>query len=189
MPVSAASRKRKAVTKDRDDEPGVVSGEELDLKNALDGGSDEEDSDDESDVELVADSSDEEEEESEPSEIDSDEVPSDNEDNRKNKKHLHFESSGGLAEEDSDNEEPNYRIEKDANGNPRFVYPEINPDDNSDYSETEEDANTIGNIPLTFYDAYPHIGYNINGKKIMRPAKGQALDALLDSIEIPKGFT
>lgn len=83
----------------------------------------------------------------------------------------------------------NYRIEKDANGNDRFVYDEINPDDNSDYSDVDENANTIGNIPLSFYDQYPHIGYDINGKKIMRPAKGEALDALLDSIEIPKGWT
>ena len=47
----------------------------------------------------------------------------------------------------------------------------------------------IGDIPLSFYDTYPHIGYNINGKRIMRPAKGEALDALLDSIEVPKGWT
>ncbi|KAI5302168.1 Ribosome biogenesis protein erb1, partial [Ascosphaera pollenicola] len=77
----------------------------------------------------------------------------------------------------------------DAYGNPRYVYNEINPDDNSEYSEADENANTIGNIPLSFYDSYPHIGYNINGKKILRPAKGQALDALLDSIEVPKGWT
>ena len=42
---------------------------------------------------------------------------------------------------------------------------------------------------MSFYDTYPHIGYNINGKKIMRPAKGEALDALLDSIDVPKGWT
>jgi ribosome biogenesis protein ERB1 len=42
---------------------------------------------------------------------------------------------------------------------------------------------------MSFYDSYPHIGYNINGRKIMRPAKGEALDALLDSIEVPKGWT
>lgn len=42
---------------------------------------------------------------------------------------------------------------------------------------------------MSFYDSYPHIGYDINGKKIMRPATGDALDALLDSIEVPKGWT
>lgn len=42
---------------------------------------------------------------------------------------------------------------------------------------------------MSFYDSYPHIGYDINGKKIMRPATKDALDALLDSIEVPKGWT
>ena len=37
--------------------------------------------------------------------------------------------------------------------------------------------------------SYPHIGYDINGKKIMRPATGDALQSLLDGIEIPKGWT
>ncbi|EDO14596.1 hypothetical protein Kpol_262p1 [Vanderwaltozyma polyspora DSM 70294] len=35
----------------------------------------------------------------------------------------------------------------------------------------------------------PHIGYDINGKRIMRPAKGSALDQLLDTIELPEGWT
>ncbi|KAG0130109.1 putative ribosome biogenesis protein Erb1 [Tuber indicum] len=68
------------------------------------------------------------------------------------------------------------------------MYPEIDPVYDSDDTDVEE-ANTIGNIPLEFYDEYPHIGYDINGKKLMRPAKGAALDALLDSIEVPKGWT
>lgn len=42
---------------------------------------------------------------------------------------------------------------------------------------------------MSFYDSYPHIGYDINGKKIMRPASGDALQSLLDTIEIPKGWT
>ena len=35
----------------------------------------------------------------------------------------------------------------------------------------------------------PHIGYDINGKKVARPATGEALDALLDSIDVPQGWT
>ena len=83
----------------------------------------------------------------------------------------------------------NYKVATDANGNPRYIYEEIDPSYDSDDSDAPAQANTIGNIPLSFYDSYPHIGYDINGKKIMRPARGQALDALLDSIEIPKGWT
>ena len=84
---------------------------------------------------------------------------------------------------------PNYTVTTDANGNLRYVYDEINPVNDSDDSDAPATANTIGNIPLSFYDSYPHIGYDINGKKISRPAKGEALDALLDSIDIPKGWT
>ena len=83
----------------------------------------------------------------------------------------------------------NYRIVQDANGNERFEYSEIDPVYDSDDSDARDQPNTIGNIPLSFYDSYPHIGYDINGKKIMRPATGEALDALLDSIEVPKGWT
>ncbi|RMZ88534.1 hypothetical protein DV736_g4227, partial [Chaetothyriales sp. CBS 134916] len=80
-------------------------------------------------------------------------------------------------------------VEKDAYGNDRYVYDEIDPGNDSEYSVPDAEANTIGKIPLTYYDTFPHIGYSINGKKIMRPATGEALDALLDSIEMPKGWT
>lgn len=88
-----------------------------------------------------------------------------------------------------DDVQPNYRVVKDANGGERYEYAEVDPVYDSDDSDAQGPANTIGNIPLSFYDSYPHIGYDINGKKIMRPATGEALDALLDSIEIPKGWT
>lgn len=90
---------------------------------------------------------------------------------------------------DGDFSKHNYKVVTDANGNERYEYAEIDPVYDSDDSDAQERPNTIGNIPLSFYDTYPHIGYDINGKKIMRPATGEALDALLDSIEIPKGWT
>lgn len=83
----------------------------------------------------------------------------------------------------------NFKVVKDANGNERYEYAEVDPVYDSDDSDAQDQPNTIGNIPLSFYDSYPHIGYDINGKKIMRPATGEALDALLDSIEVPKGWT
>ncbi|KAK2753439.1 Ribosome biogenesis protein erb1 [Onygenales sp. PD_40] len=194
MDGSKRSRKRKAVTRDLGEEPGVVSGDELNL-DTLDGSldnSDLESGEDNSDseIELIDDFSDDDDE-------DEDELDSEPESkSTREKRRQNGEVDIAIAGEDSvsdidfeDGDKPNYRITKDANGNERYIYDEINPDDNSDYSEADENANTIGDIPLTFYDQYPHIGYNINGKKIMRPAKGQALDALLDSIELPKGYT
>lgn len=90
---------------------------------------------------------------------------------------------------EADDDKPNYKTVKAANGGERYIYDEIDPTYDSDDTDAGEATNTIGNIPLSFYDSYPHIGYDINGKKVMRPAIGDALDALLDSIEIPKGFT
>ena len=84
---------------------------------------------------------------------------------------------------------PGYTIEVDANGKPRYVYGDIEANYDSDDSDAQIPNNTIGNIPLSYYDAYPHIGYDINGRRIARPAQGAALDSLLDSIDIPQGWT
>ena len=98
-------------------------------------------------------------------------------------------ANGKLGDEEENRDEPHYTVVKDANGNQRYEYAEVDPVYDSDDSDAQGPTNTIGNIPLSFYDSYPHIGYDINGKRIMRPAKGEALDALLDSIELPKGWT
>jgi ribosome biogenesis protein ERB1 len=101
---------------------------------------------------------------------------------------MDFETGADGELDEDENLQPNYTVTTDAHGNPRYLYREIDPVYESDDSDAEA-ANTIGNIDLKYYDEYPHIGYDINGKKIMRPAKGEALDALLDSIDIPKGWT
>lgn len=76
----------------------------------------------------------------------------------------------------------------DSSGNTRHIYSEILPVYDSEESDPDEGGTTIGNVPLELYDEYPHVGYDINGKKIMRPARGEALDMLLESIDIPKGW-
>lgn len=40
----------------------------------------------------------------------------------------------------------------------------------TDTSDEEEIRNTKGNIPLEWYDELPHFGYDIEGKKIPKPA-------------------
>ncbi|KAL8860879.1 MAG: hypothetical protein Q9178_002634 [Gyalolechia marmorata] len=122
----------------------------------------------------------------------SDEVPSeeDGETTNKIRRNGFAGSNSKLVQEEEENESlPYHIVTEDANGNPRYIYQDIDPVYASDDSEAPETTNTIGNIPLSFYDSYPHIGYDINGKKIARPAKGEALDALLDTIDIPKGWT
>ncbi len=186
-------KKRKAVTRDSPEADEVLlSDGGYDFETALSNGiqSQSEDEIDEEDEDASSDlfegDSDLEGEGSAEDGVDSDEVPSDVESDLKQ----NGTTTSGATEGEDDVEGPaNYKIIEDANGNPRYVYTDIDPVYDSDDSDAPATQNTIGNIPLSFYDSYPHIGYDINGKKITRPAKGEALDALLDSIEVPKGWT
>ncbi|KAI1335675.1 ribosome biogenesis protein erb1 [Xylariaceae sp. FL0016] len=184
MPSTKSSKRRASVI-ERDPAADAFSDDEFG-DGLLDGVLDNDFEDDPSDAEDFDEDDDEfqsvgsviEEED----ELDSDDIPSDGEEFKAEKK----ATNGNVDGEDT---AQNYRVEKDANGGTRYVYDEIDPVYDSDDSDVQEPVNTIGNIPLSFYDSYPHIGYDINGKKVMRPAAGQALDALLDSIELPKGWT
>ena len=191
MAPTTIDRKRKAITHDAfgssDVEFDAEFGDGL-LEGVL---SQSEDDSEEGDAES------EEEEDEDPDELealDSDEIPSEDEEEDEGL----VRSNGTKTLEklslvqpvlEDDEDRPNYMVTTDANGGERYVYDEIDPVYDSDDSDAPITTNTIGNIPISFYDSYPHIGYDINGKRIMRPAKGEALDALLDSIEVPKGWT
>ncbi|KAK2580999.1 hypothetical protein KPH14_006052 [Odynerus spinipes] len=54
-----------------------------------------------------------------------------------------------------------------------------------DSSDEEDIRNTIGNIPMKWYDEYDHIGYDWEGKKILKPQKGDQLDNFLKRMEDP----
>ncbi|KAJ2892180.1 Ribosome biogenesis protein erb1, partial [Coemansia aciculifera] len=69
----------------------------------------------------------------------------------------------------------------------RKTLPQIDAGYASD-SSTEEPANTIGNVPIEWYEDYPHIGYDIDGKRIMRPATGDELDRFLSNMDDPDVF-
>ena len=192
MAPRGSSKKRKAVTHDSPEADVVLLSDggddfETALLNGIHSDSEEEvdEIEDESSDLSESDGSVEEEEVSQ-DEILSDELPSENEsvldDSTKQD-----ETNQSIAQEET--KEIHFEITQDANGDPRYIYRDIEPGYDSDDSDAPATTNTIGNIPLSFYDSYPHIGYDINGKKIARPAKGEALDALLDSIEVPKGWT
>lgn len=57
--------------------------------------------------------------------------------------------------------------------------------DNSDTSDEEDIRNTVGNIPMHWYDDYKHIGYDWDAKKIIKPPKGDQIDDFLRKIEDP----
>lgn len=198
-PTTSGDRKRKAVTRDVVETSDVES--DNDFGNGLLEGILSQSEDSDGDSEEQEDESDEEEEEDidELEALDSDEIPSEGGNDEVEGTNPKLVKSNGTTAlgngltgayaGSDDDDKPNYTVETDANGGIRYVYEEINPVYDSDDSDAPITTNTIGDIPLTFYDSYPHIGYDINGKKIMRPAKGEALDALLDSIEVPKGWT
>lgn len=70
---------------------------------------------------------------------------------------------------------------------PKRVYPAIEADYDSD-SSTEDAPNRIGNVPMEWYDDFPHIGYDVEGKKVLRPATGDELDKFLATVEDPESW-
>jgi ribosome biogenesis protein ERB1 len=65
--------------------------------------------------------------------------------------------------------------------------PEIEADYDSD-SSTEDVENTVGNVPMEWYDDFPHIGYDIDGKRVLRPAKGDELEKFLSTMDDPDSW-
>lgn len=55
----------------------------------------------------------------------------------------------------------------------------------NDTSDEEDIRNTVGNIPMHWYDEYKHIGYDWDGKKILKPLKEDQLDNFLKRMEDP----
>ena len=54
-----------------------------------------------------------------------------------------------------------------------------------DTSDEEDTRNTVGNIPMKWYDDEEHVGYDWDGKKILKPVKGDQLDDFLKRMEDP----
>ena len=188
-------KKRKAVTRDSPEADEVIlsdSGGDLEtaLFNGVQSSGEEGEDDDDADSEIFESDSDLHNESSLEEDIVSDEIPSDADDDLADPKQ-NGAAIPDATQRNGDAEETaaNYKLSEDANGNPRYIYTEIDPVYDTDDSDAPAGQNTIGNIPLSFYDSFPHIGYDINGKKISRPAKGEALDTLLDSMDLPKGWT
>lgn len=97
----------------------------------------------------------------------------------------------------------------DITGQPKKVYPEIEPDYDSDSSTEDVRAfcdlcscrltnrffclflkapTRVGNIPLHWYDDLPHVGYDIDGKKVLKPARGDELDKFLQTVDDPSAW-
>ena len=54
-----------------------------------------------------------------------------------------------------------------------------------DSSDEEDLRNTIGNVPIEWYDNYPHLGYDVNGKRVYKPVREDQLDYFLKKMDDP----
>ncbi|XP_057684502.1 ribosome biogenesis protein bop1 [Corythoichthys intestinalis] len=80
---------------------------------------------------------------------------------------------------DSEDEERARREDDGPNDDGREEY-------ERDSSDEEDIRNTVGNIPMEWYKDFPHIGYNLDGKKIFKPIRNKdELDEFLDKMENP----
>lgn len=55
-----------------------------------------------------------------------------------------------------------------------------------DSSDEEDVRNTVGNIPMEWYQDYPHAGYDLDGRRIYKPIRTKdELDKFLEQMENP----
>ncbi|XP_028919139.1 ribosome biogenesis protein BOP1 [Ornithorhynchus anatinus] len=55
-----------------------------------------------------------------------------------------------------------------------------------DSSDEEDIRNTVGNVPLEWYQDFPHIGYDLDGRRIYKPLRNRdELDRFLDKMDDP----
>eukprot|EP00794_Sanderia_malayensis_P005900 gene5900-6585_t len=60
--------------------------------------------------------------------------------------------------------------------------------EDADTSDEEDIRNTVGNIPLEWYNEYPHIGYDVKGEKILKPVQGDELEKFLSAVDDPDSW-
>ncbi|KAG1688024.1 hypothetical protein DVH05_004434 [Phytophthora capsici] len=145
-------------------------------------------------------------EESEESEAESeDEEASDTEDSDEadDEEDDEFEDQGSSSDESSDEEgeeedaeltelekktrrftvDREKEVQKMREDGSLSVASQLHVDDLS--SDDEENVNTIGNVPLRWYEDYDHIGYNVDGKKIMKSNNGDGIDDAIAAKDDP----
>ncbi|GAB0094614.1 Ribosome biogenesis protein BOP1 homolog [Sergentomyia squamirostris] len=97
------------------------------------------------------------------------------------------DSSGESDEDDSEAEDAEVKEENTENILPGDEDKKSKEEDEyaDDTSDEEDIRNTVGNIPMHWYDEYKHIGYDWDAKQIVKPEKGDQLDDFLKKMEDP----
>lgn len=80
------------------------------------------------------------------------------------------------CKDDACDKQDTKNISNNVNDEDEYVY---------DSSDEEDIRNTVGNVPMKWYDEYDHLGYDWEGKKIPKPEKGDELDNFLKIMEDP----
>lgn len=88
-------------------------------------------------------------------------------------------AADAAAEEGGAHAEPDGAAEA-AERVPSAPPAEAGGDDGGSDSEDDGVRNMLGDIPLEWYDDYDHIGYGLDGQRIVRPPQRDELDALIE---------
>jgi ribosome biogenesis protein ERB1 len=89
------------------------------------------------------------------------------------------------GQEEEDDEDKFAGLDRALDPLRKKLLPEIDATPDSD-SETElAGYNTVGNIPMEWYKDFPHIGYDLDGKPIMKPTTKDELDKFLANVDDP----
>merc|ERR1712071_112946 len=158
-----------------DEESSVYSGLEDDEDDSFDeeGGDDVDNEDDDEDDEDDEDDDSEEEDEGDSSA----EEMSTNEDENLDKASLPANGKAAVAP-----------IESESVGTSVALLKPIENEYEHDSSDEEDLRNTVGNIPMNWYNDYPHLGYDLEGKPIMKPKRGDEIDNFLRKMENPESW-
>ena len=168
---------------DDDDDEGEGEGEEVDGED----GNEDEDEEGEGEEELEYYREDGEEDQEDDNDEDSDDEDEDDDDD---------DEHGGVGEEDEGDGDGEQAAVQDGKVTARAVAMATKskpaepgkdgaePPEESD-SEDEMPVNTIGNVPLEWYDDFDHVGYDLDGQKILRGTRKDELDALIARFDDP----
>ncbi|XP_073233221.1 ribosome biogenesis protein bop1-B-like [Porites lutea] len=94
-------------------------------------------------------------------------------------------SESGEERGDQNEETGEDNMEKNNNQGEKFAKKSAMNLEEDNTSDEEDARNTIGNIPVEWYNEYPHIGYDLDGKRILKPATADELDEFLSKMDDP----
>jgi len=130
-------------------------------------------------------------------ELDLDKSGSEDSDDSDSSVYSELEEEDDSDDESDDDEESSESEESDNEGEGKVLKAKPNKtktkvskpkedEYNYDSSDEEDIRNTIGNIPVNWYDEYEHIGYDLDGSKIRKPKRGDELENFLSRMENPE---